>query len=106
MKPNHQRVQPYGKYLKRKQNRSNAYCVVLALFIAGQLSPYLATADQAQYLYDELRRLAGVSDSTGVTAVYNYDAVGNLTSIDRFTPLVAASAFISRPQAVDPPRRK
>jgi len=43
-------------------------------------------ADGAGFLYDELGRLVGVSDSTGVTAVYNYDAVGNLTSIDRFTP--------------------
>lgn len=27
-----------------------------------------------------------MSDSTGATAVYNYDPVGNLLSIDRFTP--------------------
>jgi YD repeat-containing protein len=48
--------------------------------------PMPAYADTAQYLYDELGRLVGVADSTGVTAVYNYDAVGNLTSINRFTP--------------------
>lgn len=45
-----------------------------------------AYADQAQYLYDDQGRLASVSDSTGSTAVYNYDAVGNLLSIDRLTP--------------------
>lgn len=47
-----------------------------------------ASADQAQYLYDDQGRLTSVSDSTGVTAVYNYDAVGNLLSIDRLTPPV------------------
>jgi YD repeat-containing protein len=35
------------------------------------------------YIYDELGRLRSVSDPTGDTAVYNYDAVGNLLSIDR-----------------------
>lgn len=43
-------------------------------------------ADQAQYLYDDQGRLAGVADSAGALAVYNYDSVGNLLSIDRFTP--------------------
>ncbi|MBX3237062.1 MAG: IPT/TIG domain-containing protein [Nitrospiraceae bacterium] len=55
------------------------YC--LALFL-----PIAALADTAEYFYDELSRLIGVADGNGVTAVYNYDAVGNLTSIDRFTP--------------------
>ncbi|MBX3237286.1 MAG: RHS repeat protein [Nitrospiraceae bacterium] len=44
------------------------------------------SADTGKYLYDEVGRLIGVADSAGVTAVYNYDTVGNLTSIDRFTP--------------------
>lgn len=43
-------------------------------------------ADQAQYMYDDQGRLTSVADSTGALAVYNYDAVGNLLSIDRFTP--------------------
>ena len=43
-------------------------------------------ADQAQYLYDDQGRLTSVIDSTGALAVYNYDSVGNLLSIDRFTP--------------------
>lgn len=46
----------------------------------------LSRADQAQYLYDDQGRLTSVSDSTGSIAVYNYDAVGNLLSIDRLTP--------------------
>jgi YD repeat-containing protein len=35
------------------------------------------------YVYDELGRLASVIDRAGDAAVYNYDAVGNLLSIDR-----------------------
>lgn len=50
-----------------------------------QIYPILL-ADQAQYFYDDQGRLTSVADSTGVTAVYNYDAVGNLISIDRLTP--------------------
>ena len=46
----------------------------------------LLHADQAQYLYDDQDRLTSVIDSTGALAVYNYDSVGNLMSIDRFTP--------------------
>ena len=47
---------------------------------------YLVQADQAQYLYDDQGRITGVTDSTGALAVYNYDAVGNLLSINRLTP--------------------
>jgi len=43
-------------------------------------------ADQAQYFNDDLGRLTTVVDEAGNTAIYNYDAVGNLLSIDRFTP--------------------
>jgi YD repeat-containing protein len=57
---------------------------LLALHLGVQIK--IGYADTAKYLYDEVGRLIGVADSTGVTAVYNYDAVGNLTSIDRFTP--------------------
>jgi YD repeat-containing protein len=59
--------------------------VALFLLFVGTATSRIS-ADVAQYLYDELGRLVGVADSTGVTAVYNYDAVGNLTSINRFTP--------------------
>lgn len=41
-------------------------------------------ANQAQYFYDELGRLSVVVDADKNVAVYNYDAVGNLLSIDRF----------------------
>jgi YD repeat-containing protein len=35
------------------------------------------------YIYDELGRLVAVVDPSGDTAIYNYDAVGNLLSITR-----------------------
>lgn len=60
------------------------------------------------YAYDELGRLIAVSDATGDTAIYAYDAVGNILSIQRrnssdvsiisFTPssgLVGSSVTIS-----------
>jgi YD repeat-containing protein len=47
--------------------------------------PTTLPADTAQYFYDELGRLAGVIDGQGQVAVYTYDAVGNLLSIQRFT---------------------
>jgi len=50
------------------------------LWLSGPL-----LADQAQYFYDELGRLIGVVDGQNHAAVYQYDEVGNLLKIDRFT---------------------
>lgn len=36
------------------------------------------------YVYDELGRLISVTDSSGDTAVYQYDSVGNILSISRY----------------------
>lgn len=63
--------------------RASVLCIQICV---GLFSIGLIHADQAQYLYDEQGRLTSVSDSTGATAIYNYDAVGNLLSIDRLTP--------------------
>ena len=46
----------------------------------------LAGQAPINYVYDDLGRLIGVIDQSGNSAVYHYDAVGNVTSIDRFTP--------------------
>mgnify|MGYP001222470349 CR=1 FL=1 len=54
--------------------------------IVWLLLHYSLYADQAQYLYDDKGRLTSVIDSTGGLALYNYDGVGNLVSIDRLTP--------------------
>ena len=45
------------------------------------MNPVVSTADQAQYIYDDLGRLSQVIDGQGNVATYQYDAVGNLLSI-------------------------
>jgi len=56
------------------------------LLIASLLVwPAALQADQARYFYDNLGRLTAVIDGQGNVAVYTYDAVGNLVSIQRFT---------------------
>jgi len=55
----------------------------LAAWMVFSSSPLLAGV--AQYAYDDLGRLTTVVDEAGNTAIYNYDAVGNLLSIQRFT---------------------
>jgi YD repeat-containing protein len=49
------------------------------------ISPALASADTAQYIYDDLGRLSQVIDGQGNVAICQYDAVGNLLSITRNT---------------------
>jgi YD repeat-containing protein len=46
------------------------------------LTKRVASAD-IRYVHDRIGRLIGVVDPAGDTAVYHYDAVGNLTSISR-----------------------
>jgi YD repeat-containing protein len=45
-----------------------------------------AQTGPVQYGYDELGRLIVVADGTGNAAIYDYDAVGNLLSIQRIDP--------------------
>src|SRR5215510_3797997 len=56
-------------------------CVLATLVLVLGLAA-VARADIV-YIYDRLGRLIGVVDPAGDTAVYHYDAVGNLTSITR-----------------------
>lgn len=55
------------------------YLWILILFIIGR--SLVAHAGQPRYVYDDSGRLKAVVDLTGNTAIYNYDAVGNLLSI-------------------------
>jgi len=49
------------------------------------------------YIYDDLGRLSGVVDATGDTAIYTYDAVGNITAIGRYaSTLVSIVNFTPR----------
>src|SRR6202008_2008892 len=47
------------------------------------------------YVYDDLGRLVAVIDPAGDTAVYEYDAVGNLLSISRFSSSVVSIIHFS-----------
>jgi YD repeat-containing protein len=42
-----------------------------------------AASGPVQYAYDELGRLVQVTDPSGDAAIYRYDAVGNITAIER-----------------------
>ncbi len=64
---------------------SRVLTVVACVLMLCVLAPTLAVADQAQYIYDDLGRLAKVIDGQGNVATYTYDAVGNLLSITRNT---------------------
>src|SRR6059036_981846 len=65
--------------------RSISFVVAFFLFAALLVWPAPMQADQAQYFYDELGRLTAVVDGQGNVAVYTYDAVGNLLSVQRFS---------------------
>jgi YD repeat-containing protein len=65
--------------------------------------PAVVRADQARYFYDELGRLVGVADGTGEMAVYTYDPVGNLLSIQRFaTAPTGIGIFLLAPSSGAP----
>jgi YD repeat-containing protein len=60
----------------------------------SNLSLPLAATGPVGYAYDELGRLVQVTDPSGESAIYRYDPVGNLTSIERPGATgVAISAF-------------
>jgi YD repeat-containing protein len=57
---------------------TKSFIHIAVLLIVGLLClPAVPSADQAQYVYDELGRLVGVVDSSGNAAVYVYDEVGS-----------------------------
>jgi YD repeat-containing protein len=58
-----------------------AFCLLLIVSAAAAFQ----TNGPVQYVYDELGRLIAVIDANGNAAVYNYDAVGNILSIGRYT---------------------
>jgi YD repeat-containing protein len=71
-----------------------SFITVLGIFALGAALllgvPPVASADTAEYIYDDLGRLSQVIDGSGNVATYNYDAVGNLLSITRNTGGVGA----------------
>ena len=67
--------------------------VCLALWIGSHVQAQ--SGSDITNVYDELGRLVAVIDSVGETAVYTYDAVGNLLSISRFNSSVVSIIHFS-----------
>src|SRR5712691_10099576 len=81
--------------------------LVLSLALVAHATLAAAQSPAIQYAYDELGRLVAVVDQQGSAAIYVYDAVGNVLSIQRFDaatlPGVAITA--SSPRCPRPPPR-
>lgn len=80
-----------GQNMKQRSFIKSCASILLAILFACPLS---LSADQAQFVYDELGRLLGVEDGQGNVATYEYDRVGNLLSISRnsvITPVIVTS---------------
>jgi len=54
---------------------------IAGLLLLG-LALLVSIAQAASYVYDDNGRLRAVTSSTGASSVYNYDALGNITSIN------------------------
>ena len=76
------------RHMMRKGRLFTLGCYLLLIMLVGLSAPL--SADQAQYIYDDLGRLSQVIDGQGNVATYTYDAVGNLLSITRNTGGVGA----------------
>lgn len=64
--------------------RVSRWFLRVLLLLAVVFCPTGGMSDQAQYFYDKVGQLTTVIDGSGNIAVYNYDPVGNLLSIERF----------------------
>jgi len=72
--------------------------LIFALALVARATLATAQSPAIQYAYDELGRLVAVVDQQGSAALYVYDAVGNVLSIQRFDaatlPGVAITAVV------------
>jgi YD repeat-containing protein len=75
----HARDHIFGKSVLSEYSLAHALHLPLVAFLQGPVS------GPVTYVYDELGRLVGAIDAAGNAAVYNYDAVGNILSIQRFS---------------------
>jgi len=74
-------------------NRPRSIIAACLLVIFSMHLPRISAAAEAQYSYDDLGRLITVVDEADNMAIYNYNTVGNLLGIDRFTPGVSGIAI-------------
>jgi YD repeat-containing protein len=75
-------IPPYANYARAA--RTFLSCVGIAiLFFYGNAAIPQAFAATNKYVYDDADRLVGVIDATGASALYTYDALGNIVSIAR-----------------------
>ncbi|WP_043418371.1 IPT/TIG domain-containing protein [Cupriavidus basilensis] len=66
--------------------------MVLGVFAGGSL----VWGAAYNFAYDEVGRLTGVVDEAGNTAIYAYDAAGNITAIGRGSAAVSVMSFSPR----------
>jgi YD repeat-containing protein len=90
---------PAGSYTIRAANVGNrtkeqAAAIAEKANTTVNLSLDAASAGSVNYAYDELGRLVQVTDQAGDSAIYRYDAVGNIIGIERTSSsTVAVSEF-------------
>ena len=70
-------------------------CWLSLTLVCSLAWPLSLSADQAQFIYDELGRLVGVVDGQGNMATYQYDSVGNLLSVTQGAPTAPVITDIS-----------
>ena len=83
-------AQPFLRYL--------FLCVIFYFLFAPITNAQ--SANEIRYVYDEVGRLVAVIDLQGETATYNYDAVGNILSIARYSSSVVSIIQFTDPRAV------
>ena len=65
---------------EQKRKRGLVFCLLAVSLFLRVLT---AQADEIRYIYDEKGQLIGVVNQQGQTAIYEYDALGNLLAIQR-----------------------
>jgi YD repeat-containing protein len=77
-------------FLHSKSARVLCLAQILCFLLLFPVTGGSQSSNEIVYVYDELGRLVAVIDTAGEAAVYNYDAVGNLLSISRYSASVVS----------------
>lgn len=85
------------KSISSRRSTSQLVLLLLSLGLALGICAGVraVSATDITYVYDDLGRLIAVIDLAGDTAVYTYDAVGNVLSISRFNSSVVSVIHFS-----------